>query len=269
VLATDYPASRREIVVVDNASTDATSGIVGRYPVRRVFEERRGRPHARNRGIIESSGEIVAFTDADCTVDSDWLTRLIRGFESEDVWAVAGEIFALPPRTGPQRFMAGREERWQRVVLSLPERFAITGNVAFRRETFARVGLFDPNFVTAEDVDFGWRFFADNGLELRYEPGAAVHHQLRPTARALFRQQAGLGYGRAILRERYGLPRGYALGTYAELGRAVATLARAALRRAKGDDLAFPFYEVLVRAALRLGGLAWTLSPRRLRPTQR
>ena len=54
-----------------------------------------------------------------------------------------------------QRFMAQREARWQSVVLALPRPFAITANVAFRREVFEHVGPFDPIFVTAEDVDVG------------------------------------------------------------------------------------------------------------------
>lgn len=264
-----YPSVSREIVVVDNGSTDDTARIADRYRVRTVYEPRRGRPHARNRGILESCGEIVAFTDADCLASPRWLSRLVEGFADDGVWAVAGEIHAHEPTTVTERFMARREEKWQQVVLSLPERFAITSNVAFRRQAFERIGTFDPEFVTAEDVDFGWRFFADDRMSLRYAPEAVVHHRLRRTLRELIVQQVGLGYGRAILRTRYGLPRGYALGSLAELGDAIGALGRIALRRRGGDELAFALHEVALRASLRIGSAGWRVSPRRLRAGRR
>jgi glycosyltransferase involved in cell wall biosynthesis len=250
----DYPAERHEIVVVDNASTDRTADLLRTLPVRCAYEPRVGRSHARNRGIAESRGSIVAFTDADCAADRRWLSEIVEGFRSERIWGLAGEILAHAPRTAAQRFMAQRDHHLQRHVMQLPERFAITSNVAFRRETFDRVGLFDPRFVTAEDVDFGWRFF-DAGLEMSYRAQATVSHRLRATGWELFRQQEAGGYGRVLLRERYGLPRGYGLGTWGELGAAIGGLGRRAVARSRGDELAFPLYDVVVRLALRAGAL--------------
>src|SRR5438445_6128164 len=73
-----YPRELLEIIAVDNASTDGTrQAIAGRPDVVLVEEGRRGAAAARNAGIRRARGAVVAFTDADCTVDADWLSELV------------------------------------------------------------------------------------------------------------------------------------------------------------------------------------------------
>jgi hypothetical protein len=254
LLATDYPVDRREIIVVDNASTDQTAAILATLPVKHVDEPRVGRSRARNRGIHESRGEIVAFIDADCIADPGWLAEIVAAFQVGRPAGVAGEIMADEPRTAAQRFMAEREPRWQSVALHLPERFAITANVAYHRDVFEQVGYFDPRFVTAEDVDFGWRFFAV-GLQMTYCPTALVAHRMRASGWDLCLQQQGLGYGRVLLREHYDLPRGYALPTWQQIGEAARSAVGSSLPGSSREQRAFAFYELLTLFSLRLGAL--------------
>lgn len=268
LLRCGYPEERREIIVVDNASTDRTSEIIRTYPVRYAEEPRRGPSHARNRGVESSRGAILAFTDADCVVATGWIRELARGFEDAATFGVAGAIFSYPPSTPAQRYMARRKVCWQRAgVESRWWPFAATGNVAFRRETFTRVGLFDPRFLRAQDKDFGRRFFSA-GLKLVYCATAVVFHRHKRTAWELFRQHAGWGYGGGLLHTKYGLPwRAHdELGKYRELLRAVGFLAVAAARRGvRGGDrgeVSHAYYEVLRRLALRVGTLQWALHQR-------
>ncbi len=271
LLGTSYPADRREIVVVDNASKDRTAAIVREYRVAYVHEERRGPAAARNRGIEESRGDVVAFIDADCIATSRWLDELVAGFTTERVWGAAGEIVAYPPRSGAERYEAARKSLWQKMALNLIRPFAATGNVAFRRETFARIGLFDPELLTAEDKDFSWRFFAA-GLELEYKPRALVFHRHRSTGWALVRQHAGWNHGNALLHAKYGFPWsiGDELRKYGELVEVGAALARASLKQDGRDneDVSYLYYEVLRRIGLRAGaarGLLDVSRRRRLR----
>jgi glycosyltransferase involved in cell wall biosynthesis len=97
ILATDYPADRREILVVDNGSTDGTAALIQSKPVRYLHESKRGVSNARNRGIAESSGEILAFVDADCLVEPQWLSELVRPFEDPEVGSVGGDLQHVPP----------------------------------------------------------------------------------------------------------------------------------------------------------------------------
>jgi GT2 family glycosyltransferase len=258
ILATDWPPEQRELIVVDNGSRDGTAARLGGLPVRLVHEMRRGRSYARNRGIAEARGEIVLFTDVDCTVDRAWITELVSGFDEAEVWGVAGEIRLTPPERLAERYVAERERDHQRFVLSFDPPFAITSNVAYYRKAFAEIGPFDPAFPTAEDVDFGWRFHRA-GFRYAYRPNAIVQHRPRATVGALLRQQESFGYGRAILRERYGLKRGYALGTGAELRRASARLLRSLAGREHAATTDLLALEVAVRLALRAGAARYSL----------
>ena len=207
ILRCDFPEARREVVVVDNASTDRTANIVHRYPVKYVHEPTRGRSHARNRGIQASEGSIVAFTDADCVAAGSWLRELVKAFDEDAVSGVAGEILPDHPSTPSQVYMARRKPCWQRAALTSPWPYAVTANVAFRRDVFDRIGAFDPLLPTGEDQDISWRFL-QAGLTLRYAPAAIVFHRHRSTAWEFFVQQLGWAHGSWRLRSRYGLPGG-------------------------------------------------------------
>ena len=205
LLRMDFRPDQREIVVVDNDSTDRTAEIIKDFPVRYVREERRGRSHARNKGIEVSRGEILAFTDADCVVSTGWLRELVRGFESEDVGAVVGEVVAYPPKTPAERYTAMRKPFWHNRTLTYPASpWFVTGCAAFRREVFNQLGGFDPRFsLGCEDIDFGWRFFRQNNFKLSFHPKAVVFHRHRFTTLGLFRQSRSYGHGQAILCRKY------------------------------------------------------------------
>ncbi|MGH2992330.1 MAG: glycosyltransferase [Solirubrobacterales bacterium] len=269
LMRVDYHPERREILVVENGSTDRTGEIIRRYPVRCLFEPRRGVSAARNRGVEAARGEIVAFTDADCVVTRRWLRELVRGFEAPDVWAVAGEIVAYPPRTPAERYLARRKARWQESAVGSGRPFAVTSNVAFRRQTFERLGMFDTRLIKAQDKDFGWRFYADGDLRLAYSPEALVLHRHRPTAWKLFTQHVGWGYGAALLHRKHGLPWSLRLELrkQGELLGAVGALAAAGVRYGVGGGdgtvLRDQGFELVRRLGLRAGALYGLATARR------
>jgi cellulose synthase/poly-beta-1,6-N-acetylglucosamine synthase-like glycosyltransferase len=259
LLAQDYPGGT-EVIVVDNGSSDGTAAVARGREVALVHEPRQGRAIARNAGIARAAGEIVAFVDADCVAEPDWLAALVVPFGDTAVGGVGGEIHALDPVTPVQAYLDRRETCWQQYCVQGGRRrrhgFLITANAAYRGTVLAEVGGFDPGFPPSEDVDLGWRVRAA-GHTLAYAPRAIVRHRLRERTRELFRQRYGYGYGRALFRRRYGLEPGYSLGTYRELREAALAAARLTVQSARRPEVAVAAShsrcETVERVALRLG----------------
>jgi glycosyltransferase involved in cell wall biosynthesis len=202
LLQVDFPDERREIIVVDNGSRDRTVAIAAAFPVRVVREPRRSRSCARNRGIAEARGELVAFTDADCAVSTNWLAELASGFEREEVGAVAGEVVAYPAETPVERYLAARRPAFNAWSLSQKHRWIAFPSAAVRRLVFDRIGAFDPRIPGGADIDFSWRMLAA-GFEIGSRPKALVFHRHPSTIGMLVRQRFRYGRGHAALCSKY------------------------------------------------------------------
>jgi mycofactocin glycosyltransferase len=273
LLRMDYPRERREIVVVDNGSTDRTAQIVDGFAVRHLREGRRGVSHARNRGIAESRGEILAFIDADCTVSTHWLAELVRPLVERNASGAAGEIVPYPPRTPAERYVARRKPNWQEWVLRARVPWFLLGNTAIHRGVFGQIGTFDPSLVGCNDIDFSFRFF-DAGLRLDYCRTAIVFHRHRATVGALFTQQMRGGRGRALMCRRYAARLNWGwrdeLGAWTDLGngawRVLMTAGSSLVNREERRRLPDAYVDFVRKLAQRLGFVAGTfgarLSPR-------
>lgn len=186
-----------EVLVVDNNSDDQTREVIWdfsrRFPnrFRYVLEVQQGLSNARNAGIRESRGEVLAFTDDDVTVESDWLRNLAGGLCSGE-WAGAGgrilpDWSCRPPSWLPDKNWYGMAplvtfDMGQKAgPLSDPP---FGANMAFHRRMFDKYGTFRAdlgrqpgNLMGSEDTEFGWRLLA-GGERLKYEPAAIVHHSV-------------------------------------------------------------------------------------------
>lgn len=264
LLRIDYPLERREILVVDNGSTDRTTEIVKQYSVRCVLESRRGLSYARNCGIEASYGQILVFTDADCIVTTGWLRELAQGFDSEEVGVAVGEVVSFPPKTPAERYMAMCKPLWQTRSLSYPGKpWFLSGCAAFRREVFDKIGRFDIQFanVGCEDIDFSWRFFQRNLFKLKYRPKAVVFHRHRLSARGLFNQYFRYAWGQAILKRKHPqiLTWGWEqeIDAYKDLLLTVLNLGRAAVRsllkREDITDTSYQYFELIRKLSERIG----------------
>ena len=94
------PKDNFEVTVVDNNSTDNTREIVKRYPVKLVIEEEVGNyGKLRNRGIKESKGAIIAFTDADGLPERNWLEKMLTMHRSSPRLAgIGGAVTNFNPK---------------------------------------------------------------------------------------------------------------------------------------------------------------------------
>lgn len=145
LLGLDYPRDRYEILMVDNNSSDGSAEIVKRHPGIRLLSERRpGAYAARNRGLREAQGEVIAFTDADCVPRADWLRVVERAMQAQSAGIVLGRR-GFPGRSRMVRALEAYEAAKAAYVFSQGRRqcfFAYTNNMAVRRTLIEEAGPF-------------------------------------------------------------------------------------------------------------------------------
>ena len=198
LLELDYPKDNRELILVDNASTDGTAEILRQSAgeSRILFEGRKGSAAARNRGLVNARGDVVAFTDSDCVVDKDWLRKIVVPLQDDRVGIVGGRILAKRPCNKIEEFGEAIHDH-DKAINEYKPPYVITMNWASRRSVLNEVGLFDERFIRGQDVDLSWRIF-QKGYKIIYEPGAVVHHKNERTLSGLFRE--GYVHGFASVR---------------------------------------------------------------------
>ena len=263
-----------EVLVVDNNSTDETrevaQSLMGENPgrFRYIFEPKQGLSYARNAGIAGAYAEIVAFTDDDVRVSSNWVSRIKAGFTAEpDADFLGGKV--LPDWNGIPPAWLTRAHWAPLALLDYGEApfyvdadrpiCLIGANCAFLKRAFEQVGAFRADFQRVKD---GVGSLEDHELLLRlwkagrkgvYLPDLTVTAEVQPDRlRKTYHRQWHTGHGRfhamlgSELLERSRL--GKILGVPAHLyRRAMTDAARWTISQALGQrDKAFE-YEVRMR----------------------
>jgi GT2 family glycosyltransferase len=172
---------RLEVIFVDDGSRDSTAQVLAGLRSRsrldiRVLGDGRNRRQAaaRNIGWRAAGAPIVAFTDDDCVPTPDWLAEGMRAMAHGDRVVVG--------RTLPDPAQASISGPFSRTISVLDEALFETCNVFYRREDLEGAGGFDEGFTShgGEDTDLGWRI-RKSGVEAVFEPGALVHHDVKPS----------------------------------------------------------------------------------------
>lgn len=213
LLAQTYPKHRVEYLLVDNNSSDGTFELLKlkreNCPIKiRVLSENKIQSSyaARNTGIREAVGEIIAFTDADCRPQPQWLDALIQPFVNQNVVIVAGEITALPGDRLLEKYADRQETLSQKHTLA--NKFCAygqTANLAIRRLALEKAGLFRPYLTTGGDADICWRILQLEIGSLEFAPLAIVQHRHRTTLKELKSQWRRYGRSNSYLHELHGV----------------------------------------------------------------
>jgi glycosyltransferase AglE len=203
LLAQTYPRDRIQVLVADNASTDETWQVARRYAeahpdlVQILIEPELGAYAARNAALRVATGDVLAFTDADCTPAPDWLEAGVRALQEHRADLVGGQVgFALSQRpTAAALYDAATNMRNRYNIATMGA--AVTANLLVTRRVIETIGPFPGEFHSGEDVH--WTLRATRaGLLMVYAPDAVVRHPTRELG-ALLRKSARVGRGQPAI----------------------------------------------------------------------
>jgi GT2 family glycosyltransferase len=183
-----------EFILVDNNSDDNTRHVFEEVEkhyeskIRYVFEEKSGISHARNRGIKEARGEIIAFTDDDVIVDRYWIQNIEKAFkEHDDVACVGGKILPIweiskPKWLKPNLYIYLALSDYGDSVAYMDSPNIWGANFAVKSDVFKKYGLFDSNLgriprklYSGEETEFLQRL-QNAGEKILYYPLSIIYH---------------------------------------------------------------------------------------------
>lgn len=182
-----------EIIIVNNNSTDNTEEISIRFiednpqlNIKYVVEKQKGLSVARNRGILESSGEIIVFIDDDAEVTENYLEEAIKFFNDyPDIDAMGGKI--IP------KYESGKEPKWMSIYLwglvtkcdwgdkirKYPfSKYPPGCSMTFRKKIFDEVGMFNSNLLLRCDDKYIFRQLDYYNKKYLYNPKFVVYHHI-------------------------------------------------------------------------------------------
>ena len=193
-----------ELVVVDNNSIDDTCGVVREFSraapveVRYRFEGRQGQAYARNTGVEEARGRVLAFTDDDIIPAPNWVAALVAKMASGDVDGVGGSVLpqweAPPPSWLMRRpnllawlALTGTQGPMRLTYPMDPAARIVGANMAFKRTIFEEFGGFDTAFGHRGRMLYGLEevVFVNallrSGRVIAFDPEIRVLHRIAPS----------------------------------------------------------------------------------------
>lgn len=192
-----------EIIMVDGHSTDTTVKKANKYPIRLFYESYGTVGGARQVGVENAKGDYIAFTDADCIPERNWLENLINEFEDDEIVGVGGgtknigegiweESIALVLDS----FLGSADSVQDRVLNKKKFVKSISGcNSIYRRKDLLYCNGFNVNLAINEDTELNKRLAMCG--KLLYVPNAIVLHNQKRDLKAFMKRIYQFGMGRS------------------------------------------------------------------------
>ncbi|MBN1191678.1 MAG: mycofactocin biosynthesis glycosyltransferase MftF [Dehalococcoidales bacterium] len=199
----DYPEDKIEVLVV----IDGPSGSTLRFPSHKIkritLEKSAGPASARNIGAAQAGGDILAFLDADCIADKNWLREIVPFFQAGEIGAAGGQVDGFYNESCLDRYekVSSSLNMGRRILFdgnSDSTLYVPTCNMLVRREVFSESGGFIDGMRLGEDVDFCWRM-RKKGCYLLYVPCGTISHKHRNRFFQFLVRRGAYGSSEALL----------------------------------------------------------------------
>lgn len=191
-----------EVIVIDNGSDSPLSeSDLKQYLLNSTLKHQPkvGSYAARNMGISHANGNVLAFTDADCVPDKNWLKCGLDLMKLNQLTMIGGRVDVIfvnekPTLAEMYDVFTGFPQEF-----SVTKRFfAITANMFTNQAVFKKIGLFNENLKSAGDAEWGFRAYKNNIKQL-YAENAIVYHPARTKLSQLLNQARRTEGGRVNL----------------------------------------------------------------------
>ncbi|MBD2340539.1 glycosyltransferase family 2 protein [Calothrix sp. FACHB-156] len=196
-----YPKNLYEVIVVDNASNESIEDAASEFEqVKPTYEACPGSYAARNKGISQAKGEILAFTDSDCIPSPDWIEKGVKNLlNTPNCGLVAGRIdffFKNPEKPTPVELYESIELSFEQHLYVENKHFGVTANLFTFKHVIDNVGSFNHQLKSGGDREWGERVFAA-GYKQIYAEDVCIKHPARHSFSQLYTRVArfvGGGY---------------------------------------------------------------------------
>ncbi|MBN2320625.1 MAG: glycosyltransferase family 2 protein [Acidobacteria bacterium] len=177
--AMEQTYSRKQIVVVDDGSTDNSPNILKEYipDIKIITQRNSGQPKARNSGVKASNGDFLAFLDCDDWWDKTFLEKMMDSIEDEETIGYCGwQNVGLPDGKGRPYIPPDYEENGSKIETLLRQNIWPIHAAVVSRKKFDETGGFNPEWTSGEDYDFWLRTAIKSKIVLVPEVLAFYRH---------------------------------------------------------------------------------------------
>jgi len=146
-----------EVIIGDSYSTDSTVKIAEDYGARVEFEKKKTISAGRNKAALSAKGKIIAFTDADSVASFNWLSEVYLTFNKRGTVGMHGLIVPYDGAFVENLFCRAAFPPYSKFLEKVKKPGAPGSNFAIKKEVFDKIGGFNIELVTGEDIDLAWR----------------------------------------------------------------------------------------------------------------
>ncbi len=203
-----------ELIIVDAGSNDGTTEAIRQFAeatklnIKLIVEPGCNVAQGRNIAVRSSSYDVIASTDAGCTLERNWFENIIEPFIDDSTVDVVAGWYEPDARTDFERVSAAWEFYRKDRVVKNPNSFLPSGrSMAFKKRCWEEVGGFPEGLITAEDTLFDLRL-REKGFKFKFAPDAVVRWRVRPTLgklyKKVYRYRKGDGQARLLMAKQWG-----------------------------------------------------------------